>query len=144
MATTKTFVQSELFEAILAKALKANPNLSIENKARWIKIQGPGGKLYMPKAKKIGTIHVSGFEVEAGYGVRNFDKDEMPTGLVKQELDFRAPATQESLLEGFDNLLTLLSLTVKPVKAAAPSAPEAPTPAEEQVEEQLVADGAGI
>ena len=143
MATNKTFVPAEILEAVLAKALKSNPTLSIENKARWVKIQGPGGKLYMPKSKQIGTIHISGFVVEASYGVRDFDIDERPTGLVKQELDFRSPATVESLTEAFDNLLTLLSLTVKPVKAAkpaAPSAPEAPMPADS--EEQVAAESA--
>ena len=138
MATTKTFVPSEKLEAVLSQALKSYPQLSIETKARWIKVQGPGGKLYLPKAKKIGTIHISGFVVEAGFGVRDFDADERPTGLVKQELDFRSPATEDSLVEGFTNLLTLLSETVKPVKAPKPSAPEAALPADSE-EAQTVA-----
>jgi hypothetical protein len=142
MATGKTYVAFEVFAALIRAS-----GLPTENKSRWIKIQGPGGKLYVPKAKMVGTVHISGFEVPVIPGIRNLDELERPTGQVKQEQDFR-DRTLEQIVEMFEGLLLALACTVKPVKAVAPSAPEAPlpaaeatdsSPAEELAAEELVA-----
>jgi len=114
---SKTYVALETLMAVVNAGVRQHPGLlSIQTDlARWIKVQGPNGKIYLPKAKKAGTVHVSGFRVETGFGVRDFDENERPTGKVTQELDFRM--SEADILANLEGLVEMLAATVKPEKA---------------------------
>lgn len=140
MATGKTMVA---YDDVMSVVRKHMTGLTLEDKKRWVKVQGPGGKLYIPKSKTVGTVRISNFTAK-GPGIRELPPEERETEKVTQELDFRG-VKQEDVLASLELLMGELAATVKPAKKepeakeAAPSAPEAPLPAESEEQGETVA-----
>lgn len=107
------------FEQLEKRVLSSR--LPIEEKKGWLKVMGPGGKIYIPKRKMVGRVDIDGFATSG------FVANDRKNGRITQLMDMRG--TQQQVLATFDHLLKQLANT-KPLSedVRRPVHPTGPAP----------------